>query len=216
MIGSTRVAILHSGLIAVLNGRFPVQELIEISDALLATPLTVAAISLAMPDGLDAIAALRARHGEHMLFGASDVGTRKDAAAAVAHGAQFLLLQDAPEAVVRAGHALGILTIPRVTTTDAAQQAARLHCRMAHFYPADAAGPAALATVRRDWPQMAWIAGGGIDAATLAAYHHAGAQVFTTGNRPLPQLDWQMDTLIRNARTLRSALRIGQQSAENR
>ncbi len=208
------MAILHSGLIAVLNGRFPVQELIEISDALLATPLTVAAISLAVPDGLDAIAALRARHGEHMFFGAANVGTGEDAAAAISHGAQFLLLQNANEAVIRAGHALGVLPVPMVTTPDAAGQAVRLQCRMAHFYPADAAGTGALATLHRGWPQLTWIAGGGIDAVTLAAYHHAGAQAFTIGNRPLPDPNWRMDTLIRNARALRSALHASRQSAK--
>ena len=77
------------GLIAIVRGNFPLEKLIQISDALLASPVLVMEVTLNTTGALDAIATLRARYGENMLIGAGTVRTVEQLHASHGAGAQF-------------------------------------------------------------------------------------------------------------------------------
>ena len=74
-ITSTTQFICDEGLIAIVRGSVPAAKLLEIGDALLASPVLVMAVTINGTDALDAIALLRQRFGEHVLVGAGTVFT---------------------------------------------------------------------------------------------------------------------------------------------
>ncbi len=82
--------LLGVGIIGLLDGDFPPDEILELGDALLASPVLAVAITYSNPRSLQAISILRERGGEHMLVGATNICTAMDASVAVNAGAQFL------------------------------------------------------------------------------------------------------------------------------
>lgn len=77
------------GIIAIVRGNFPLDEIIEIGDALLAAPVQVMEITMNSTNALSAISDLRKRYGENMLIGAGTVRTAAQLDEAVEAGAQF-------------------------------------------------------------------------------------------------------------------------------
>lgn len=205
MIGHVREKIKHIGIIAVMNNDFPVQEIIEVSDALLASPILVMAISLNSSNALDAIAELRRRHGEHMLIGAGDAMNVAQVDGAWRHDAQFLITTGFVSEVVEQAHRRGLLIAPGVESDADVQKAAELGCRMVHYHPADANGVSKLAQLAAHHPHMDFVAGGGVDVQNVADFAQAGAAAVSIGNRHTPHVAWSAAALITRTRTLRAA-----------
>jgi len=205
MIGHAREQIKHIGIIAVMNNDFPVQEIIEVSDALLASPILVMAVSLNNPNALDAIAELRRRHGEHMLIGAGNAMNAEQVDGAWRHDAQFLIATDFVSDVVEQAHQRGLLIAPGVESEADVQMAVELGCRMVHYHPADANGASKLARLTARHPHMDFVAGGGVDAQNVADFARVGAAAVSIGNRHTPHVAWSAAALITRTRALRVA-----------
>ena len=74
------------GLVAIVRGNFPVQKLLEIGDALLASPVLVMEVTLNTTGALEGITIFRERFGDQMLIGAGTVRTVDQFDAALAAG----------------------------------------------------------------------------------------------------------------------------------
>lgn len=189
----------EDGLIAVVSAPVPGLDILAIGDALLASPILVMEISLALPDAPAVIGQLRQRFGRHMLIGAGDVGRAADLASAGAAGAQFVMLSGLDGALVAEAHAAGILAIPPVQTSDDVRAAAAVGCRMVR-----GAGAVHLLTGwHQAWPGIDFIVSGDGVAQNGAAWRGTGACAVRVsaelfGGPPLTQA-----RLITRARQLR-------------
>ncbi len=205
MIGRVRERIKAFGLIAALNSDLPVQEVIEVGDALLASPILVMAVSLQSRDALDAIAELRQRYGEHMLIGADDVMSADQVDEAWRCDAQFLISPTFAQPVADQASRRGVLLLPGVSGATEVQAAVASSCRMVNYRPADARGREFLAGLTARFPDTDFVASGGVDLANVADFARAGAAAVIIGNQHLPHIAWSAATLITQTRALRAA-----------
>lgn len=205
MIGRVRERIRRFGVIAALNSALPVQEVIEVGDALLASPILVMAISLQSRDALDAIAELRQRYGEHMLIGADDVTSAGQVDDAWRCDAQFLISPAYSEPVAAQARRRGVLLLSGVSNGVEVQAAAASGCRMVNYRSAGARGREILADLTVRFPDMDFVASGGVDLANVADFKRAGAAAVIIGNQRLPHIVWSASTLITQTRALRAA-----------
>lgn len=79
----------QAGFIVLLPGELPPRRVIEIADALLASPAAAVQIVPNGPNTLDTLSAIRKRAGDHMLVGAARIETGPELGAAISAGAQF-------------------------------------------------------------------------------------------------------------------------------
>lgn len=185
-------------LIARLPDNLPVQELIEIGDALLAAPLFVVEVMAAQADGLAAISEFRRRYGEHLLVGAV-VTTLPQVQAAMTAGAHFFTLPALDAKVLRFAREERLFCLSQVKTP--------VEARLAHLEgcPVVAVAAADLVSVpTAEWPAtLPRIASGVDDGATAAACRRAGAVALRLQEGIFPTTDWSHATVITAARQWR-------------
>ena len=204
MIGRARERIRQFGVVAALNSDLPVQEVIEVGDALLASPILVMAISLQSRDALDAIVELRQRYGEHMLIGADDVMSAHQVDDAWRCDAQFLISPIFARPVVNQARRRGVLLLPGVSDAADVQAAADSDCRMLNYLPAGVQGWERLDALTTRFPDIDFVASGGVELANVADFARAGAAAVIIGNQRLPHITWSAATLITRTRALRA------------
>ncbi|MCO5196293.1 MAG: hypothetical protein M9941_00780 [Anaerolineae bacterium] len=79
----------HLGIIALVPGEIPTNQVIAVADALLASPVEAVEIVPNGPNTLDTLDVFRRRAGQNMLVGAGRVETVEQLAAVIDAGAQF-------------------------------------------------------------------------------------------------------------------------------
>jgi 2-keto-3-deoxy-6-phosphogluconate aldolase len=194
------------GLIIRLNSRFPVQEVIEIGDAMMAAPIPIMAISLTSLDAPTAIAELVHRFGQQMLVGADDVATSDQVEQAQTAGAQFVLSAGFFPEQVQAAYRRQLLPIPTVATVAEQQAARRLGCRLLSLKP-DRAG--VLIPEIEEGGTIRWLVRDGVDLHNIGHYARGGAYAVCIGGEPIPYIDWSAADLITRARQLRNSWESG-------
>ena len=169
IISSTVAQLKENGIIPIVRGDFSAQKVLEIGDALLASPVLAMEVTMNTPGALDLIEMLRARFGDHMLIGAGTVRTVTQFNDAVAAGAQFTLAPGFRPAVVEAAQTKEILHIPGVFTPSEIEEAWAMGCPLLKLFPADFGGPAYLKAVRAPLNDVALVPTGGVSADNAAA-----------------------------------------------
>ncbi|MCC6457803.1 MAG: bifunctional 4-hydroxy-2-oxoglutarate aldolase/2-dehydro-3-deoxy-phosphogluconate aldolase [Caldilineaceae bacterium] len=197
--------VLDTGLVAIVRGNFPSQKLIEIGDALLASPVLVMEITLNTTGALAGITLLRERYGDKMLVGAGTVRTAAQFQDAVAAGAQFTVSPNLDIATVEASLAADILHLPGVFTPTEAQQAYVAGCKLVKLFPSDVVGPRYLKAIRAPLDDIKFIPTGGITPDNVGEYIRAGAAAVGLGGALVTGPDQPADDLIKRARAIRAA-----------
>jgi 2-dehydro-3-deoxyphosphogluconate aldolase/(4S)-4-hydroxy-2-oxoglutarate aldolase len=197
--------VLDTGLVAIVRGNFPTQKLIEIGDALLASPVLVMEITLNTTGALEGITLLRKRFGDKMLVGAGTVRTVAQFNDAVAAGAQFTVSPNLDIATVEASLAADILHLPGVFTPTEAQQAYVAGCKLVKLFPSDVVGPRYLKAIRAPLDDIQFIPTGGITPDNVGEYIRAGAAAVGLGGALVTGPDQPTDDLIKRARAIRAA-----------
>lgn len=197
--------ILDDGLVAIVRGNFPAQKLIEIGDALLASPVLVMEVTLNTTGALDGITLLRERFGDKILVGAGTVRTVQQFNDAVAAGAQFTVSPNLDMATVEASLEADILHLPGVFTPTEAQQAYVAGCKTVKLFPSDVVGPKYLKAIRAPLDDIQFIPTGGITPDNVGEYIRAGAAAVGLGSALITGPDQPMDDLIKRARAIRNA-----------
>jgi 2-dehydro-3-deoxyphosphogluconate aldolase/(4S)-4-hydroxy-2-oxoglutarate aldolase len=119
------------------------EDALPLADALLAAGLPVVEVTLRTPAALEAIRLLR-RERPQLLVGAGTVLSPEQVGAAVAAGAEFGLAPGLNPGVVRAATEAGWFFMPGVMTPSEVELALELGARLLKFFPAEAAGGAAM------------------------------------------------------------------------
>ncbi|WP_346533728.1 bifunctional 4-hydroxy-2-oxoglutarate aldolase/2-dehydro-3-deoxy-phosphogluconate aldolase [Micromonospora sp. DPT] len=142
--------------------------------ALLEEGVRVVEVALTTPDAPHAIEAIRSAAPAGALVGAGTVLTAADVADVLAAGAQFIVtpavVESIPEAVRR-----GLPVAAGALTPTEAYTAVRMGASAVKLFPAALGGPAYLKALRDPFPDIAFVAVGGVGLAELPAYLSAGA-----------------------------------------
>lgn len=201
----TIAAIVEQGLIAIVRGNFPAQKLIEIGDALLASPVLVMEVTLNTSGALDGIRLLRERYGEQMWIGAGTVRTAAQFEQAVAAGAQFTVAPNFDPATAERAVELDVLHLPGVFTASEAQTAYAAGCKMVKLFPSEIVGPQYLKALRAPLDDILFVPVGGITPDNVGEYIRAGAAAVGLGSALVTGPNQAMDDLITRARKIRAA-----------
>ena len=147
----------------------------RVAGACIAGGIRVLAVSARVPSAADLVAALSPRGdlviGLAMPRGAGEV------AAAVGAGATFVIAADADPEVAAATRGAGATWIPGAITASEVASCRRAGAELVHLFPAaTGGGPTHLALLRRVWPELQVIAGGGIGGDRVGDWLDAGAR----------------------------------------
>jgi 2-dehydro-3-deoxyphosphogluconate aldolase / (4S)-4-hydroxy-2-oxoglutarate aldolase len=149
-------------------------------DAFVEGELGVIEVSLVARDATDTITRLRARHPE-LLVGAGTVRTAAQAAAATAAGAQYLISPAAAPEVAQWSRQHDILHVPAVLTPTEVDTALRSGAPLLKLFPAARLGPGYVRDLRAPFPEVEFLASGGISIDTVPDYLAAGVSVVGLG-----------------------------------
>lgn len=197
--------LVDEGLVAIVRGNFPAQKMIEIGDALLASPVLIMEVTLNTTGALDVIGLLRDRFGDKMLVGAGTVRTVEQFDEAIAAGAQFTVAPNLDLPTVERAQSKDILHLPGIFTPTEAEQAYRAGCKIVKLFPSDVVGPRYLKAIRAPLDDILFCPTGGITPDNVGDYIRAGAAAVGLGSALVTGPDQKMDDLIRRARAIRNA-----------
>ncbi len=192
-------------LVAILRGVRP-DEAVDIAAALDAAGIAIVEVPLNSPDPLDSIARIAARFGDRMLVGAGTVRSAAQVDAIADVAGRLIVTPHAADAVVRQAKARGLLACPGCFTPTEAFAMLDAGADGLKLFPAEAASPAVLRSLRAVLPAgTAMLPVGGIDASNLAPWHAAGAAGFGIGSSIYKPGD-KPDTVRQKAAQLQAAL----------
>lgn len=142
-------------------------------------------------EALRAVAALATERG--LVVGAGTIVSPEQIPVAIEAGAAYLISPGLDPVVVRAAQDVGIPIIPGVATPSEVQLACGLGLEWLKAFPAQWLGTQWFKHIRGPFPQVKFIATGGMDASNAPAFLDAGARVVAIGSAledpaQLPQL----------------------------
>lgn len=148
-------------------------------DAALAGGFRIVEVTLTTPGALALIAALATL--PQVVVGAGTVLTVEQAAAAVDHGARFLVSPVTDLAVIRRAAELGVASLPGAHTPTELLTAHQAGAPLLKLFPAPAGGPQWLRSVLAPLPFLKVVPTNGTDADTAADWLAAGAYALGFG-----------------------------------
>ena len=116
------------------------------------------------------------------VVGAGTVFTPEQVKAAVESHARFTVAPGLEPDVLRASEKAGLPHLPGVATPTDVLQAVRLGCTWVKAFPATSLGPAWFTALRGPFPDVRFVATGGIDARNAEEYLRAGAAAVAVGS----------------------------------
>ncbi|MEV0328589.1 bifunctional 4-hydroxy-2-oxoglutarate aldolase/2-dehydro-3-deoxy-phosphogluconate aldolase [Micromonospora echinospora] len=142
--------------------------------ALLEEGVRLVEVALTTPDAVRAVEALRAVAPAGSLVGAGTVLTAADVADVAAAGAQFVVTPAVVESIAEAARR-GLPVAAGALTPTEAYTAMRMGASAVKLFPASVGGPAYLRAVRDPFPDIPFVAVGGVGLADVPGYLGAGA-----------------------------------------
>lgn len=172
--------------------------------------LRVIEISLSSQDALVALDQARSELSPEVFLGVGTVRTARDAADAVAAGAQFLVAPNYSAAVVAHARDVGLPIVCGVLTPTEIQVAVDDGVDWLKIFPAGAFGPSYVRALREPFPELRFVPSGGVSIDDLVAYRVAGAAAVALGGA----LTGFLETGATTASAARSALEAWRRNSE--
>ncbi|MFJ8582167.1 bifunctional 4-hydroxy-2-oxoglutarate aldolase/2-dehydro-3-deoxy-phosphogluconate aldolase [Micromonospora sp. NPDC093277] len=141
---------------------------------LLEEGVRIVEVALTTPNAASAVEALRAVAPAGSLVGAGTVLTAADVADVAAAGAQFVVTPAVVESIPAAARR-GLPVAAGAFTPTEAYTAMRMGASAIKLFPVSVGGPAYLKAVRDPFPNIPFVAVGGVGLADLPGYFAAGA-----------------------------------------
>jgi 2-dehydro-3-deoxyphosphogluconate aldolase/(4S)-4-hydroxy-2-oxoglutarate aldolase len=174
--------ILDCGIVAVV--RTPdSQQLVEVVRALADGGVTVAEITMTVPDALSVLRQVRQALGERVLLGAGTILDAETARAALLAGAEYLVAPTLNLHVIRLCQRYSKLVMPGAFTPTEILTAWEAGADIIKVFPAEVVGPAFFKAMRGPLPQIRLMPTGGVDLNTAADFLRAGACCLGLGSQ---------------------------------
>ncbi|HAJ37726.1 MAG TPA: hypothetical protein DCL15_18815 [Chloroflexi bacterium] len=194
----------QSGIIAAIRCRAPLALMLDVGDALHATPITAVMITPGSRQPWAIVAELRHRYGASMLVGAGLLATSHQALAAIDAGAQFVMTSQYVTEIDHLCRRQGVLYLPGVRTAHAAHQLLATGVRAVSFFPARRLDRGQLRQISADCAAPCVVAVGGVVAQNLQEYAQAGAGAVVVRGVLGAAAHWRMHAAIMEMRRLRA------------
>jgi 2-dehydro-3-deoxyphosphogluconate aldolase / (4S)-4-hydroxy-2-oxoglutarate aldolase len=166
--------VLDVGIVAVV--RVPDRTgLVDVIRALAAGGVTIAEVTLTVPNALDVIREAKRTLGDSILLGAGTVLDPETCRAALLAGAEFIVSPTVNLDVIRLCKRYDTLVMPGAFTPTEILTAWEAGADIVKVFPADVVGPAFFKAMRGPLPQIRLMPTGGVDLTTAAAFLNAGA-----------------------------------------
>jgi 2-dehydro-3-deoxyphosphogluconate aldolase / (4S)-4-hydroxy-2-oxoglutarate aldolase len=168
-------------VMAILRG-LPADETVAVAGKLWDAGVTVLEVPIGSPEAVPALkAAVDAAKERGLRVGAGTVITADQVRAAAEVGAQYTVAPGFDPLVLAASLAAGMPHLPGVGTATEVQRAWLAGCRWLKAFPAAALGPAWISGLKGPFPDVNFVATGGLKVADAPTYLAAGARVVALG-----------------------------------
>lgn len=166
--------VLDLGLVAIIRAPSG-DQLVEVSQALLAGGIDVIEVTFTVPGILDVIKQVNQELGDKILLGAGTVLDPETARAAILAGAEYIVTPTVNVDVIRMCKRYGKLVMAGAFTPTEILTAWEAGADIVKVFPADVGGPSYLKAVHGPLPQVRLLPTGGVNLDTLPSFVKAGA-----------------------------------------
>lgn len=174
--------VLDCGIVAVVRFGAP-EPLVDVVRALAAGGVTVAEVTLTVPNALDVIREAKKQLGDRVLLGAGTVLDPETARAALLAGAEFLVSPNLNLDVIRTCRRYDKLVMPGAFTPTEIVTAWEAGADVVKVFPADVVGPPFFRALKGPLPQVKLMPTGGVDLTTAGEFLKAGAVCLGVGSQ---------------------------------
>ena len=174
--------ILDCGLVAVVRAPDG-DKLVEVVRALADGGVTVAEITMTVPNALDVLRATKQALGDRVLLGAGTVLDTETARAVLLAGAEYIVAPTLNLDVIALCHRYGKIVMPGAFTPTEILTAWEAGADIVKVFPADVGGPGYLKAIHGPLPQVRLMPTGGVDLNTAANFLRAGACCLGVGSQ---------------------------------
>lgn len=169
-------------VMAILRG-LPPAETVSLAERLWDAGVTVLEIPLSPPHGLDALRAVAAAANDRgLLVGAGTVVRPDQARAAAEAGARYTVAPGLDLTVLAASLHAGLPHLPGVGSASEVSLAVAAGCRWLKAFPAGALGAGWISALRGPFPDVRFVATGGLSVGDVPGFLAAGAAVVALGS----------------------------------
>jgi 2-dehydro-3-deoxyphosphogluconate aldolase/(4S)-4-hydroxy-2-oxoglutarate aldolase len=173
--------VLDSGLVAIIRAPSG-DQLVQVSEALLAGGIDVIEVTFTVPGVLDIIKQVREKLGKKILLGAGTVLDAETARAAILAGAEFIVTPTVNVDVIKLCNRYDKLVMAGGFTPTEILTAWEAGADVVKVFPADVGGPNYLKAIHGPLPQVRLLPTGGVNLDTLADFVKAGASAVGLGS----------------------------------
>ena len=171
----------NPGIIAVVRAQKR-EQVLPLSEALIAGGVIAIEITMTTPNALDAIAEASRKLGDRALIGVGTVLDVETCRSAIAAGAEFVVSPVCrPEFVPIASAAQRPVMLGAYTPTEA-QRAHEAGADFIKIFPADGLGAGYIKSLRAPLPHLKIVPTGGVDLKTIADFFKAGCHAVGAGS----------------------------------
>jgi 2-dehydro-3-deoxyphosphogluconate aldolase / (4S)-4-hydroxy-2-oxoglutarate aldolase len=174
--------VLDCGIVAVVRFSDP-GPLVNVVKALADGGVTIAEVTLTVPNALDVIREAKRQLGDRVLLGAGTVLDPETARAALLAGAEFLVAPSLNLDVIKLCRRYDKLVMPGAFTPTEVLTAWEAGADIVKVFPADVVGPAFFKALRGPLPQVKLMPTGGVDLTTAPEFLKAGAVCLGVGGQ---------------------------------
>jgi len=168
-------------VMAILRG-LPPDETVALATRLWDAGVTVLEVPIGTAEAVDSLsAAVTVAAGRGLRVGAGTVITAAQARAAADAGAGYTVAPGLDVTVLAASLAAGLPHLPGVGTASEVQQAYAAGCRWLKAFPAKALGAAWISAMHGPFPEVRFVATGGLRVGDAQPFLAAGASVVALG-----------------------------------
>lgn len=168
-------------VMAILRG-LPPAETVALANRIWDAGIRLVEVPIGSPEAVPALrAAVRAGAERGMRVGAGTVLTPAQVRVSAEAGAEYTVAPGLDLTVLSASLAAGLPHLPGAATATEVQHAYNAGCRWMKAFPAGALGTGWLRAVHGPFPDVAFVATGGLRAADVAEFLDAGARVVALG-----------------------------------
>lgn len=176
------IALLTSpGIIAVVRAQRQ-EQVVPLSEALIAGGVIAIEITMTTPNAIEAIREVKQKLGTRGLIGVGTILDARTCRAALEAGAEFVVSPILRTELVTVAHAADRPVMVGAYTPTEAQLAHEAGADFVKIFPADGLGPGYIRAIRAPLPHLRIVPTGGVDLSTVADFLKAGCAALGVGS----------------------------------